>query len=98
MVENLKLENINEYLNKNAYRVIEGMVNDLLLNQPEDVVEFMIVWLKEKGNQVLMNAKNNEDLSEQYSESSDYDSDEQDNNIINERRQQAMEKGCNKES
>lgn len=50
MGENLKLENINEYLNKNAYRVIEGMVNDLLLNQPEDVVEFMIVWLKEKGN------------------------------------------------
>lgn len=50
MGENLKLENINEYLNKNVYRVIEGMVNDLLLNQPEDVVEFMIVWLKEKGN------------------------------------------------
>lgn len=50
MGENLKLEKINEYLNKNFYRVIEGMVNDLLLNQPEDVVEFMIVWLKEKGN------------------------------------------------
>lgn len=50
MGENLKLENINEYLNKNVYRVVEGMVNDLLLNQPEDVVEFMIVWLKEKGN------------------------------------------------
>lgn len=61
MGENLKLENINEYLNKNVYRVVEGMVNDLLLNQPEDVVEFMIVWLKEKGNQVLMSAKKEEE-------------------------------------
>lgn len=54
MWDNIQMDNINEYLNKNVYRVIEGMVNDLLLNQPEDVVEFMIVWLKEKGNQVLM--------------------------------------------
>jgi hypothetical protein len=32
MAENMKLENINKYLDKNVYRVLEGMVNDLLLN------------------------------------------------------------------
>ncbi len=38
-----------------AYPIIKEMVNDLLLNLPEKPVEFMIGWLKDKGNDVLEN-------------------------------------------
>ena len=41
------------YLQNNVYGVFELMINDLLINQPDDVVAFMLQWLKEKGQDVL---------------------------------------------
>ena len=47
------------YLQNNVYGVFEYMVNDLLINQPDDVVSFMIQWLKEKGQETLEQYQDN---------------------------------------
>lgn len=40
-------------MENNAYPIIKSMVNELLLNMPEKPVEFMIGWLREKGDETL---------------------------------------------
>ena len=43
-----KQEIYKEYISTKVNPVIESMVVDLLLNRPDDVIGFMMTWLKEK--------------------------------------------------
>ena len=52
-MEEQRMAQMKSYLQNNVYGVFELMINDLLINQPDDVVAFMLQWLKEKGQDVL---------------------------------------------
>ena len=41
-----------EYLKNNVSGIMEKMTFDLLVNKPDDVVPYMINWIREKGQSV----------------------------------------------
>ena len=51
-MNNEELEKAQEYLKKNVAGLLEKMTVDLLLEKPEDVVQFMQDWIRTKGESV----------------------------------------------
>lgn len=43
------------YINSKIHPIFERLVIDLLLNKPDDPVEYMQEWLKDKGQQFRAN-------------------------------------------
>lgn len=43
-----KEEIYKEYINTKVDPIVQSLVVDLLLNRPDDVIEFMITWLQNK--------------------------------------------------
>lgn len=79
-----ELEEAQTYLRKNVTGILEKMTVDLLINKPDDVVNFMTKWLDEKGTDVqkefTRKMKDRPDGVE-TSESSDEEDDEEDEDI-----------------
>lgn len=46
------------YINSKIHPIFERLVIDLLLNKPDDPVDYMLEWLKDKGQQFRANVIN----------------------------------------
>lgn len=75
-----ELEKAQEYLRSNVTGILEKMTVDLLINKPDNVTQYMIKWLDEKGTDVQKEFKRKmKDRPEgvETSESSDDEEDEE---------------------
>ena len=52
MQDQRELEEMREYLKNNVSGIMEKLTLDLLINKPEEVVPYMINWIREKGPSV----------------------------------------------
>lgn len=80
-----ELEKAQDYLRNNVTGILEKMTVDLLINKPDNVVNYMMTWLDEKGNDVQKEFQRKiKDRPEgvETSESSEEDDDDNDEEVF----------------
>ena len=72
----------NEYLQKYIDPILEKLVIELLMKKPtNDLVDFMVNWLKTKGEEICQNNNKNIDKFNAYGDVSDEEYEEMDDEV-----------------